>query len=351
MTEANSLSSWLTDFRQDPYVFPVQLDPANRRLLLVRMSKEQIYRESFLDDRALDGTEPGAWIPLARAVEARAPSGGPAGLILQCSRCGSTLISRLLGELPGAWVLREPGVNDHLAKEARARNQLTARLTDVEFENVVDLIQSALGRLPADATSVIVKHASYTDNLGPLFLKRQASLAVLCLSIPLEDFLASLLSRQKLRESMRVGATKWFTDIAAVLGPTCPALSELSDAEIGVIAWMSSQLAFTQTEAIRPERVLRLCFDDFLDDVEENLAKLATHFGLNVDDASISRVVSSPWLRRHSKDPMRPCNTDLRRLELDEAKQGFADEIRNGMRFAETLQRQLPFATDLWCRP
>lgn len=347
MTQADSLVSWLKDFREDPCLFPLELDPVNRRLLLTRFSKAKLHAETFLDRRALDGTEVNAWIPLARAFEARPSSPGPAGIILQCSHCGSTLVSRLLAELPGAWVLREPGVLYALASEARTRGHLTAQLTAAEFEKSIDLVQAALGRLPANATSTIVKHASFTANLGPLLLKRQTALAVMCLSIPLEDFLAALFRGQQLRQGLRSDAWKSITDIATVLNGECPALCELSDAEIAVITWMASELAFTQSEAVGGERVLRLRFDDFLADTEKNLAKLATHFGLEVDDKSMARALSTPWLRRYSKNPLRPCDAAMRRRELDDAKQRFLDEIRSGMRFAETLQRQLPFDVTL----
>src|SRR5699024_6494412 len=125
--------SWLEGLREDPCVFPQELDPINRRLLLVRLTEAKIRAASFLDGRVLDGGEPGGWIPLARALEVRPRNSGPAGIILHCGHCGSTLISRLLGELPGAWVLREPLALHALASEARAGGHFFARLTAAEF--------------------------------------------------------------------------------------------------------------------------------------------------------------------------------------------------------------------------
>jgi hypothetical protein len=252
-----------------------------------------------------------------------------------------------LGELPEAWVLREPGVLYALANETRSRNQITARLTAAELENAIDLVQAALGRLPVDATSSIVKHTSTTDNLGPLLLERQPALAIMYLSIPLEDYIGAVLRGPGLRERLLGDADPWIKDIAAVLNGKCPALSELSDAEIAVISWISSELAYKQTKAVGSERVLRLQFDGFLANVEESLAKLAAHFGLCVDDTDIERALSTPWLQRYSKDPLRPCNAAMRRRELDDAKRRFAEEIRSGMRFAEILQRQIPFTVSL----
>jgi hypothetical protein len=347
MTQEYSLTNWLNEFRENPCVFPIDLDPINRRLLLARFSSASLQAEAFLDARAIDRCEANSWIPLSQAIETPPTSTGQTGLILQCSHCGSTLISRLLGELPGAWVLREPGVLYGLSGEARSRNHFSARLNNTEFEKTIDLVHTALGRLPSDATSAIVKYASFTSNLGPYFLKLDPELTAVCLSIPLEDFLAALVRGQPLRQGLRNDAIKSIADIASVLGSDCPALCDLNDAEIGVITWMSSELAFAKAEAVGGERVKRLCFDDFLANTEGNLTNLATHFKLDVDNSHIIHALSSPWLKRYSKNPLWPCNATIRRQDLDDSKRRCADEIKSGMLFAEKLQRLLPFETNI----
>jgi hypothetical protein len=341
MTQTDPMASWLKGLREDPTVFPHELDPINRRLLLVRLSEEKIRRASFLDARVLEGNEAGGWLPLARALEATPRSPGPAGIILHCGHCGSTLVSRLLGELPGAWVLREPLALHALASEARARGHFTARLTADEFDASLAFVQSALGRLPANGSSAIVKQTSLTANLGPLLLERPAPPAVLCLAIPLEDYLATMLRQSGLREGLRAAAGEWMRDIAAAFEGRGPALARLSDAELAALNWTAAQMNFERTRHMDATRVMSWTFDEFLAEPEARLGELARHFGLDADARSLARAIASPWLRRYAKDPRQAFDATTRARELRAAKRQFADEIRAGLRFAATLRRRV----------
>src|SRR5689334_5929495 len=92
-----------------PAWFPHLVDPINDRVLLVAKS-EQDYRDAaFLDERSL---RPDAqrqivdWAALAAAVPPNARR--DVQYIFHIGHVGSTLISRLLGELPDVFALREP---------------------------------------------------------------------------------------------------------------------------------------------------------------------------------------------------------------------------------------------------
>jgi hypothetical protein len=346
MNKTDNLDTWLRGLREDPTVFPHQLDAVNRRLLLVRIQPERIHETAFLDQRVLTGNEAGGWVPLASAIEARPATLGPAGIILHCGHCGSTLISRLLGELPGAWVLREPLVLQSLAAEARAAGTPRARLTADEFNATLELTQRAFGNTPMGATRAIVKHTSLTANLGPALLARDTPPAVLCLAIPLEDYLAAMLRDSGLREGVRLAAGEWIHDIAAAIGNGCPKLADLNDAELAALNWTAAQLAFPRARERNAERVLTWRFDDFLADPQTKLAELARHFGLDANERNIARALSSPWPRRYAKDPRQAFDAATRRRELAAAKRQFASEIRAGLRFAEALHRQLPLANN-----
>ncbi|MDN5864977.1 MAG: hypothetical protein L0I62_07155 [Gammaproteobacteria bacterium] len=338
---SNPLNEWLQGFREDPAVFPHQLDPINRRLLLVKLTETKIREAGFLDQRVLDGSEAGAWLALADALGAAPANPGPAGVILHCGHCGSTLISRLLGELPGAWVLREPLTLHALAAEARSRHGFAARLNDEEFSASWKLVQAALGRLPAGSTHAIVKHTSLTANLGPLLLEQAALPNVLCLWIPLEDYLATMLRQAQLREGVRLAAGEWIKDIAATLGEDCPRLADLGDAELAALNWTAAQLAFARTRDADKARVRSWQFGDFLADPETRLGEIALHFGLKVDSPALSRAMSSHWLRRYAKDPRFPFDAAARKQELASARKRFAAEIRTGMRFSGKLRSAL----------
>lgn len=342
MSQSNHLETWLRGLAEDSETFPHQLDVVNRRLLLVRLTAKKIREAAFLDQRALAGDEAGAWVPLAAALEAAPRNAGPAGIILHCGHCGSTLVSRLLGELPGAWVLREPLVLQALAAEARAAGTPLARLTPKEYTDTLALAQTAYGKLPPDARRAVVKHTSLTANLGDELLRGPSPPAVLCLSIPLADYLAAMLRDPGLREGIRLASGEWIHDISALLGDACPALGELADGELAALNWTAAQLAFVRASEVPGARVLTWNFDGFLADPNARLAELAEHFGLEASATDIGQTLTSPWLGLYAKDPRYPFDAATRRRELTTATRQYAEEIQRGLAFARRLWLRLP---------
>lgn len=336
------LDAWLNGLVNDPTVFAHQLDVIDRQVLLVRLTPEQIRDAAFLDQRVLTGNEPGAWVPLAQALTAPLPAAAPHGIILHCGHAGSTLIARLLGELHGAWVLREPLILHPLATEARRIRTPPARLRTAEFTAALAFSQAALSKTPAPDQTVIVKHTSLTANLAPLLLASSHPPAVLCLWTTLEDYLATLLRDPGLRHGVRLAAGEWIQDLVAVMGPSTPMLGALEDAELAALNWCAAQLAFAKARTQHAERVIGWRFDDFLAQPEEQLTQLAAHLSLKAGEGDIHRVLSSPWLRLYAKDPRYPFDAQARAQELAAAKTRLAADIRTGLAFARSLWRQLP---------
>lgn len=93
------------------------------------------------------------------------PSLEPAGMIFHLSRCGSTLVSRLLGRLPGVVVLAEPApLNALLGLEAD-------RIDEATLIGVVRLLVRALARRRhGDERRVVLKCTSWN-------IRRRAVLA------------------------------------------------------------------------------------------------------------------------------------------------------------------------------
>ena len=341
---ANDLDAWLDGLAREPEVFPHQLDTVNRQLLLVRLAADRIREAAFLDQRVLGGQESGAWIPLDRVLSLAGPENRPSGLILHCGHTGSTLISRLLGELPDAWSLREPLLLQALAAEARASGTPLARLPTSEFHALLALSQRLLAKAPPGHSRVIIKHTSLTANLAPWLLGLPKPAAVACLWIPLPDYLALMLRQQDLRVGVRVAAGEWIRDLIPSLGMSAPVLGECSDAELAALNWCAAQFAFAQARTLAPDRVMGLDFSDFLLAPEEHLAKLARHFGTADTDQDIARAFCSPWMRRYAKDPRYPFDAVERTRELEAAKSKLADELDTGMEFAQRLWQRLPMA-------
>ena len=88
----------------------------------------------------------------------------PAGFVFHMSRCGSTLVSRLLSTLPGMVVASEPGPVNALLEIDPVLVDPAARAT------VLRLLIRALGRIRfGDETRFVVKLSSWNVRLLPLF--------------------------------------------------------------------------------------------------------------------------------------------------------------------------------------
>ncbi|MGH9639846.1 MAG: hypothetical protein ACRD3Y_07270, partial [Bryobacteraceae bacterium] len=311
---------------------------------LLRLGKDRIRQAAFLDERALAGDEPGAWLPLAALLESGYRNAGPQGVILHCGHCGSTLITRLLGELPGVRVLREPLALQALAMEARLGGTPHARLTADEFDRMLTLTQSAYAKAPADVTSVIVKHTSFTANLAVTLLNGARPPAFLCLWIPLPEYLAIMLREESLREGIRQLASQWIYDLERELGAAAPLLAELSDAELAALNWTAAQLAFARASIQPGARMLAWEFADFLAEPAARLGELAHHFEPDVNEREVNDALASTWMRRYAKDPRYPFDAGTRARELAAASRRFAEEIPIGTDFARNLWDRLALA-------
>ncbi|HYW77486.1 MAG TPA: hypothetical protein VFA48_12860 [Gammaproteobacteria bacterium] len=346
----NDLDTWLDGLVHDPEVFPHQLDTINRQLLLVRLAADQVQNAAFLDQRVLSGREAGAWIPLDRVLSMVVPPNQPAGLILHCGHTGSTLISRLLGEFPGVWSLREPLLLQALAAEARVTGTPLARLRSNEFHALLGLSQKLLAKSPPNHAQVIIKHTSLTANLAPGLLGLPGSAAIICLWIPLPDYLAIMLREPSVRSSVRIAAGEWIRDLMPTLGTSTPVLGESLDAELAALNWCAAQFAFAQARSLAPERVIGLDFTDFLETPEEHLGIVARHFGTNHTEQDIERALCSPWMQRYAKDPRYPFDTAERAREIETVKSRLSEEVRLGVKFAQRLWQLLPM-TNAFTQP
>jgi hypothetical protein len=91
------------------------------------------------------------------------PSLEPAGMIFHLSRCESTLVSRLLGTLPGVVVVAEPGpLNALLGLDP-------GRVGEAELVRVVRLLVRALGRCRhGDERRLVLKCTSWNIRRRPI---------------------------------------------------------------------------------------------------------------------------------------------------------------------------------------
>jgi len=212
------------------------------------------------------------------------PSLDPSGLIFHLSRCGSTLVSRLLSTLPGVVVVSEPSpLNALLGLDPERADGAT-------LVRLVRLLVRALGRRRhGDERHLVLKCTSWN-------IRRREFLAAAFPEAPWvwvqrdpADVIASLLANPPGWLGDQVApvrtARRFGLDPAAAAAMTRP---EFTARALGAMLWSA---------AADPGR--RVCID-YADLPAAVWQQVAVHFGLEIDAAAIERMTEQS--RFYSKD-------------------------------------------------
>ena len=328
---------FLVGLRQGPDFLLQDLDLVNRRGLVVRISEADYRRASFLDHRVLKPDTRGNWFPLDMLQHEVAELPPPAAphFIFHVSHCGSTLVSRLLAELPGNLPLREPVTLLALSQSRRELGLVTSRLDAPGWDRLADLVMSLLARSYAKDQRVLLKATSACANLLTPLLSRQAESRALMLYTDLETWLTVMLRKEGVRENGRFYAAAWFADFCELTGRRDLKLSALGDAEQFAINWLMGMLHFQRAREQLGERVQLMGFEDFLAEPAARLADAARLFGL--DTAGAAQAVAGPLMKSYGKNPNIPFDAAERQRELEEGRRVAGNEIRAGLAFAERI--------------
>jgi hypothetical protein len=212
----------------------------------------------------------------------------PAGFVFHLSRCGSTLVSRLLATLPGMIVSSEPG-------PVNALLELDPSLVDEAARaGVLRLVIRALGRIRSgDETRHVVKLSSWNLRLLPLFRQAFPQVPWAFVHRAPAEILASILA----------GPPGWARlqrfppRAAALFGLDRDAVAAATPEEFCAMA-LGAMLAAWQDEADASALVV-----DYRDLPDAVWRRIAPHFGIDVDAADIARMAEEA--RYSAKEPGR----------------------------------------------
>jgi hypothetical protein len=329
----------IASLTNDPSVALYKIDLVNRRALLVRFSEQDYRRATVLDDRALSAATQALWVPLEAAIAASAkiPQARPPHFMFHVGHCGSTLLSRLLGELPGCFSLREPVPLFLLAYARRTLNLPISRVSPEHWRQLFCIVLKLLGRTYRAEERSVIKPTSVCANLLEPALQTHAQSRAILLYVDLETYLAAMLRTESLRESVRGYAPAWLGDLNGVLSAGSLRLYDLADAGQAVLAWLGAMHAFIGAIESNPQRVLLLNFDAFLAAPAEQLERAATFLQLANDAPQLRALVESRLMRTYAKDTPRTYDAQTRHAELAVARRRFAAEIRAGVEWSGRL--------------
>jgi len=329
MSEAWALKITDTDIAGSPAWYPHSFDVVADRVMLVKMSAADYRLSSFLDSRILAPGMTAAWFdygPLAISARLIAPR--PLHMIFHTGHVGSTLLSRLLDEVPGVLGLREPHplqTLSDMADEAHAREACQERLKTF----------LRLWSRGFDATrAVVVKATSITGRIAPDIFHASPDVKAVYLNLPAESYIAANLAAISGPADLKTFEGQRHKRLCACLARSLP--ERASVGELAAIAWMVERDSLRKAHAAGAGRVLLLDFDAVLADLEASLAKVLGHFDL---PAVAGRLVKSPALSRYSKAPEQLAFSPmLRAKRMDQARRRFAPEIEKGLALISALQ-------------
>lgn len=312
-------ASWLTQ----------AYDPGAGLVRLVRMSPDTYRDASFLDDRFLQrGVETALcrWDDLANSLSDAARA--DARWIFHIGHVGSTLVARLLGELPGVLAVREPRL----------------------LRDLLTLDRSAVGNYAAIATRflsptfspedfALVKATSFVSDIAPLLCPR-GERALFLYATPV-NYIRSILAGKNSRKELTVLADTRAARMAGRVKLDLPRSAD--DAHLAAAAWACEMTSLEAGGEAMPDRsTLWADFDLMLGDMAGTLSALAAHFGFAADPDTISAIANGPLMHRYSKALEYDYSPALRRDLLDEAGRDHASEIEAALAMLHKAAEQSP---------
>jgi hypothetical protein len=314
-----------------PLLYPQHLDPEADAVFLLRLVESQYRAASFLDARLPQTATPVGWVPLAptepvlRHIRAR-----PLHFIFHAGHVGSTLLSRLLDEVPGVLGLREP-------LPLRTLADLHDRTGgNASFQRLLAIFLALWSRGFADTGSVILKATSSATRLAPELMAGLPGSRAVALNLAAEPYICTLLAGEQNRDDLEGFTHQRLDRLERMLGVRADAQGALSLGEGAALAWLMGRLAQNRAAAALGPRLLALDFEVFLADIPATLVRVLAHFSLPPEDAG--RLAQSPVLSRYSKMPAdHAYSPQLRHALLAQTRQEQGGEIRRGLDFLARL--------------
>lgn len=308
--------------------FLVQALEAQTSLVRLIAMDDAAYRAaSFLDDRMLQQPVQQAvarWDELAAAAAKTGRT--DARWIFHIGHVGSTLVARLLGELPGVLAIREPrSLRDLALLPQEQRGHYASALTRL-FSRSFAADQAAL-----------VKATSFVSEIAPALVP-PGERALFMYATP-KAYVSGILAGENTRAELT-----HFADFRRQRlmsrGIVLPDAGK-SHAHLAAAGWACEMTALEAAARAMSDRcVLWVDFDRMLYRMADALRDVAAFFGFDADPQRIAAIAGGPLMRRYSKALEYEYSPALRRQLLDEAVRDHQGDIDSALamlhRAAET---------------
>ncbi|MDB5692218.1 MAG: hypothetical protein JWO81_1281 [Alphaproteobacteria bacterium] len=325
-----------------PAWFPQLLDPINDRVLLVRRSEAEYRDAAFLDERSLRPEQERQvvdWPALAASVSAEARR--DVHYIFHIGHVGSTLISRLLGELPDLLALREPLVVRTFHDMLEERGQAEALWDPASLPARLDVMTALLSRTFRPEQRAMVKATSFTSESAAELVPAGAK-TLLLMASP-QRYIETILAGDNSRRDLRATAAARLRRLHRRSGAHRWKLWEMTEGEKVAMAWAAEMTSLHQARETLPEgATLWTDFDSFLAAPAESLQALASFLGLELDADGAGRLARHPLMGRYSKAIEHEFGPRERAALLAQARRDHSEAIADGLRWLDKAAVEVP---------
>ena len=303
------------------------LDPSQGMVRLVAMDRESYRAASFLDDRLLQAPVDAqivSWTLLEEAITDEMSSS--ARWIFHIGHVGSTLISRLLGELDDVLAVREPRLLRDLA------------LTPAEIRGrYVAPVPRLMSRTFSEEEIACVKATSFASEIAPELVP-VGERALFMFATP-RNYVASILAGENSVQELRLLSGKR----SQRLNAKAIYLPAQNDAGHAAAAWAAEMCALeAAAEAMADRQIAWADFDMMLGDMEAELARIASFFGFGADSERLAEIASGPLLGLYSKALEHEYSPTLRRELIADASDRHRRDMDAALAMLQTAAEKSP---------
>ena len=304
------------------------LDPAAGMVRLVAMDRDSYRAASFLDDRLMQQPVDAQLVPwpdveAAIAADLRTD----ARWIFHIGHVGSTLVSRLFGELDGVLAIREP----------RLLRDLAVSPPDVRARYIAP-VPKLVSRTFSGKETACVKATSFASEIAAELVP-PGERALFMYARP-RNYVASILAGENSLKELHALTDSRGQRLAAraiALPPPC------NDSERAAAAWACEMTTLeAAAEAMQDRQIAWADFDAMLDDMARELGRITTFFGFAADADRIAAIATSPLMQRYSKAPEYEYSSTLREELIADALRRHGRDIDAALALLATAAEKSP---------
>lgn len=332
---------------ESPDLFLHVVDRRLQSAGLRRMHSESDYGRSFAFGNDC------LWVPLRVLLElhelvrpelrARTPQ-----FIFMTDYCCSTLLVNALRELGSAHVVSEPHTFASLANARRRIDSVRDSADGLErWQRSLQLALTLSARTYTPGMPVVVKEWPLVCNIFTELVTAKGPSRALFLYSDLDQYLASMLKDEGRRRLIRHRARTAFSEVDHHPYLTGIVRHELSDAQAGALQWLLQVYGIARASQETGGAIRSLNCARLLEQPAAALLAVARHLGVPATSGQVSSIADHGAFTYYSKGPLhgaRSFSGTDRSRQVQSALHRHADEIRDGLTWAEAILKKHPLS-------